>query len=82
MAYSYKNKKGDTYYLHGTERKTKSGGSYWLYYFAKEEKAEGQINELPAGRMVVERALRILLRHVSPLLVSFQGHKDLHSNIP
>jgi hypothetical protein len=54
MAYSYTNKKGDTYYLHGTERKTKSGGSYWLYYFAKEEKAEGQINELPAGRTVVE----------------------------
>ena len=54
MAYSYTNKKGDTYYLHGTERKTKSGGSYWLYYFAKEEKPEGGLDAVPDGYMVVE----------------------------
>ncbi len=54
MAYSFKNSKGVTYYLHGKERPTKSGKSTWLYYFAKEEKAEGGLDAVPAGYKVVE----------------------------
>lgn len=53
MAYSYKNKKGVMYYLHGTARETKSGTT-WLYYFAKQEKPTGGLDAVPAGYMVVE----------------------------
>jgi hypothetical protein len=53
MAFSYTNKKGVTYYLHGKERPTKSGTS-WLYYFAKEVKPEGGLDAVPAGYQVVE----------------------------
>ena len=54
MAFSYKNAKGVTYYLHGKERTTNSGKSSWLYYFAKEEKPEGGLDAVPAGYQVVE----------------------------
>jgi hypothetical protein len=54
MAFSHENAKGVTYYLHGKERITKSGKSSWLYYFAKEEKPEGGLPEVPKGYMVVE----------------------------
>jgi hypothetical protein len=54
MAFSYKNAKGVTYYLHGKERTTNSGKSSWLYYFAKEVKPEGGLDAVPAGYQVVE----------------------------
>ena len=54
MAYSFTNSKGITYYLHGKARTTKSGKTSWLYYFAKEEKAEGSLAAVPAGYTVVE----------------------------
>ncbi len=53
MAFSYKNKKGDTYYLHGRTTATKSGKSRTLYFFSKEKKA-GTLDEVPAGYKVDE----------------------------
>jgi hypothetical protein len=53
MAYSVSNKKGVTYYLHANSRKTKSGKTVTLYFFAKEKKA-GVLEALPAGYKVVE----------------------------
>ena len=35
MAYSFKNSKGQTYFLHATTRTLKSGKQQHLYFFAK-----------------------------------------------
>jgi len=51
MAYSHTNTKGNTYFLHGRERKTKNG-STTLYFFAKA--SEGALDAVPAGYMVAE----------------------------
>jgi hypothetical protein len=53
MAFSYKNKKGDTYYLHSRVTHLKSGKDQTLFFFAKEQKS-GVINEVPAGYQVDE----------------------------
>jgi hypothetical protein len=53
MAYSYKNSKGQTYYLHATTRNLKSGKKQQLYYFAKTQKA-GALDAVPAGFTVTE----------------------------
>ncbi len=53
MAYSYKNSKGQTYYLHATTRALKGGRKQQLYYFAKTQKA-GALDSIPAGFMVTE----------------------------
>jgi hypothetical protein len=53
MAYSFKNSKGKTYYLHATTRKTKSGKATQLYYFALTVKA-GALDAVPAGYEVTE----------------------------
>jgi hypothetical protein len=53
MAYSYKNSRGQTYYLHS--RKAGRGGSSDrdLFYFAKEAK-DNSLDKLPEGYEVVE----------------------------
>ena len=38
MAYAHKNKKGQTYYLHGKEVTLQNGRLQQIYYFAREEK--------------------------------------------
>lgn len=53
MAFSYKNKKGDTYYLHARTTKSKSGKDRTLYFFSKEKKA-GVQEVVPAGYKVDE----------------------------
>ncbi len=53
MAYSHKNSKGQTYYLHSKNVTLRGGRKQTIYYFAREEKA-GVLNELPEGRVVVE----------------------------
>jgi hypothetical protein len=53
MAYSYKNSRGQTYYLHS--RKAGRGGTSNrdLFYFAKEAK-ENALDKMPEGYEVVE----------------------------
>lgn len=53
MAYSHKNSKGQTYYLHSKNVTLRGGRKQTIYYFAREVKP-GAIDELPEGRMVVE----------------------------
>jgi len=55
MAFSFKNSKGQTYYLHASTRTLKSGKTQHLYFFAKTVK-DGALNEVPKGYMVSESA--------------------------
>ena len=54
MAYSYKNSKGVTYYLHATVRELGSGKKVTLYYFAKSVNKEKALKAVPKDRQVVE----------------------------
>ncbi|HZD55237.1 MAG TPA: hypothetical protein VE136_00830 [Anaerolineales bacterium] len=53
MAYSYKNSRGVTYFLHARKRALKSGKEQVLYFFSKEKK-EGVLNSVPTGYEVSE----------------------------
>jgi hypothetical protein len=53
MAFSFKNSKGQTYFLHATTRVLKSGKNQHLYYFAKTQKA-GALDQVPQGYVVAE----------------------------
>lgn len=55
MAYSHKNSKGVTYYLHNTEVTLRGGKTNTVYFFAKVEKnAKGKPCDLPSDREVKE----------------------------
>jgi hypothetical protein len=53
MAYSYRNSRGTTYFLHEKVRTLKSGKKQSLYFFSKTVK-EGALNAVPAGYEVSE----------------------------
>ncbi len=53
MAYSHKNSKGDTYYLHGKDVTLRNGRQQKIFYFAREAKGDA-LNEVPAGYSVGE----------------------------
>jgi len=53
MAYTYKNSKDRTYFLHSRDTTLKNGKKQTIYFFAKEEK-EGALNEVPKGYEVSE----------------------------
>lgn len=53
MAFSYKNSKGNTYYLHKRETTLKNGRTQTIYFFAKEPK-DGAIDNVPQGYQVSE----------------------------
>jgi len=55
MAFSYKNAKGVTYFLHSKSTVTKTGKTQTLYFFSKEKKA-GVLDAVPAGYKVAETA--------------------------
>lgn len=54
MAYAHKNSKGQTYYLHHKEVTLRGGRKQVIYYFAREEKGEGELEAVPEGMMVIE----------------------------
>lgn len=56
MAYSFTNSKGKTYFLHKKEVKSSTGKSRDLYFFAGDLRPEFAVNEVPAGKQVVELA--------------------------
>ena len=60
MAFTHKNSKGVTYFLHGKERVTSSGKKSTLYFFAKEKK-EGALDAVPDGYVVAETANGLLV---------------------
>lgn len=53
MAYSFKNSKGQTYYLHSKDVTLRGGRQQTIYYFAREVK-DGAIDAVPAGYKVME----------------------------
>ena len=53
MAFSFKNSRGQTYYLHGRETQLKNGQKRTIYFFAKEAK-QGEMDAVPAGYEVAE----------------------------
>jgi len=52
MAYSHTNSKGTTYYLHTNGK---------MFFFSREVKAEGALDALPAGKVVVEMKTGMLV---------------------
>lgn len=56
MAYSFKNSKGKEYFLHVKKVTRASGKTTDLYYFTAEIRKGEEVNELPAGKKVVELA--------------------------
>ena len=54
MAYSKTNSRGQTYYLHSKDVQLRgSGRTQTIYYFAKEVKP-GAMDDIPAGKTIVE----------------------------
>ena len=53
MAYSYTNKKGDTYYLHSKDVTLRGGRKQTIYFFAREVRG-GALDAVPAGYKVME----------------------------
>lgn len=53
MAYSFKNSKDNTYYLHKRDTTLKNGRQQTIYFFAKEVK-DGAIDDVPEGYTVSE----------------------------
>ncbi|MCL4264088.1 MAG: hypothetical protein KJ069_12770 [Anaerolineae bacterium] len=53
MAYSVKNSKGSTYFLHKRDTTLKNGRTQTIYFFAKEVK-DGALDAVPAGYQVSE----------------------------
>ena len=56
MAYSFTNSKGKKYFLHRKQLETKTGKKRDLFFFAGDERPEFAVNEVPAGKKVVEMA--------------------------
>ena len=55
MAYSHKNSKGVTYYLHKSEVSLRGGKPQTIYFFSKNEKnGKGEPCDLPEDRIVKE----------------------------
>ena len=53
MAFSFKNTRGVTYFLHAKVTTTKTGKTQTLYFFSKDQKA-GVLQAVPAGYQVAE----------------------------
>lgn len=53
MAYSYRNSKGQSYYLHSKDVTLKNGRRQTIYYFAREVRS-GALDSVPGGFKVIE----------------------------
>lgn len=53
MAFSYTNKKGQTYFLHSRQVTLKNGRQQTIYFFARDERP-GSLDAVPAGYTVME----------------------------
>lgn len=54
MAYSYKNKKGITYFLHSQVVTLRGGGRKQTIYFFSKKQGANAIDDVPQGFKVVE----------------------------
>ncbi|NCN82689.1 MAG: hypothetical protein GW947_01865 [Candidatus Pacebacteria bacterium] len=53
-AFSYTNAKGQAYYLHTKEVTLKNGRVQRIYFFARDVRADGSLDAVPAGYEVME----------------------------
>jgi hypothetical protein len=53
VAFSYKNSKGQQYYLHSKDVTLKNGRKQTIYYFARDIRS-GALDAVPAGYKVIE----------------------------
>lgn len=53
-AYTHTNTKGVTYFLHSKAVTLRGGKLQTIYFFAKDERPDDAVSELPAGYMVQE----------------------------
>jgi hypothetical protein len=56
MAYSFTNSKGKTYFLHCKKVTSSAGKTRDLFFFAGDLRPELAVDEVPAGKQVVEMA--------------------------
>ena len=56
MAFSFKNSKGKEYYLHVKKVTRASGKETELYYFSTDLRKGQEVDQVPAGKTVVELA--------------------------
>ena len=57
MAYSVQSKKtGDTYYLHTKEVTLRGGRQQKIYFFCREVRDEGALDEIPEGYETMENS--------------------------
>jgi hypothetical protein len=56
MAYSFKNSKGKEYFLHVKKVTRASGKETELYYFSTDVRKGQEVDQVPAGKHVVELA--------------------------
>ncbi len=55
MAFSTVSKKsGKTYYLHSKDVTLRGGRNQTIYFFAQDVRAEGALNSVPSGYVVME----------------------------
>ncbi len=54
MAFTHKNSKGDTYYLHAKDVTLRNGRQQRIFYFARAEKNGESLDSVPAGYSVGE----------------------------
>jgi hypothetical protein len=54
MAFEYRNKKGQTYYLHGKTVTLQNGRKQQIFYFAREQKPGEALDQMPAGYRIQE----------------------------
>lgn len=54
MAFTHKNSKGDTYYLHAKDVTLRNGRKQRIFYFARSEKNGESLDSVPAGYKVGE----------------------------
>lgn len=54
MAYTYKNSKGQDYFLHSKEVTLKGGRKQTIYYFSRAVDSQFALDSLPSDRMVSE----------------------------
>ncbi len=53
-AYTHTNSKGTTYYLHSRKVTLRGGKEQKIYFFAKDERPDDAVTELPEGFTVQE----------------------------
>ncbi len=54
MAFTHKNSKGDTYYLHGKDVTLRNGRMQKIFFFARAAKEGEALDEVPEGYSVGE----------------------------